>query len=539
MPRHASKQDGNPLRREGTIVIVVMVVVVLLTYACYQFVDHMAIENIAAKTLAETTQLGTCVDSGEALLKALLAYPPAPRTQLGGTYDNPKQFRGRIVYDRAGPNGRGRFSVIAPRLAKDRVAGLRYGLMNESGKLSLTGLLEWERRQAGTARRALLHLPGMEVGIADALLDWVDSDSVTREEGAEAAEYGEFGTGPLMVTPANAMVRTLAELLPVRGMSRRVLLGADRNANFHVSAREQAAFDSNMETTGTMPLPATDIDTESLPWSYYLTPYSAERNQSREGRPRILLNDPELGHLYGELAGRMPDSWVNFILLYRQFGPASGPGGKPMTSEVTIDLESPARFSIETIYDLLDARVRLPASSSGSMEQLWLSPFSSQPNELKRYLLEFADQVTVSPKPILTGRVNINTALQPVLMAVPGMNQELTKKILELRGDPEQDPQQAISSETYHESWLLAKGLVTVEQMRALSPYVTTQGDVFCGQIIGFFDQATLSRRSEVVLDATFSPPRAIVLRDLRQLGRGYSLDVLLGDSASSREEEL
>ena len=211
-----------------------------------------------------------------------------------------------------------------------------------------------------------------------------------------------------------------------------------------------------------------------------------------------------------------------------------------MTAEVTVGMESPARFPIETIYDLLDARVRLPASatsSNGSTGQLWLSPFSSQANELRRYLLEFADQVTVSPRPILTGRININTAPQPVLMAVPGMNQELAKKILELRGDLEQDPQQAHALETYHESWLLAKSLVTIGQMRALAPYVTTRGDVFRGQIIGFFDQAALALRSEVVLDATFSSPRTIVRRDLRHLGRGYSLDVLLGGRLSSMEE--
>lgn len=533
--RYVPKRGADPSGREGTIVLVVMVVVVILTYACYQFVDRMAVEDIAAKTRAETTQLGTCVDSGEEFLKSLLALPTAGRKQLGGTYNLRKLFCGRVVYEHAGPLGRGRFTVIGPRLAENKVAGLRFGLVNESDKLNLGGLLEWDRRQPGAARHALMHLPGMEVGIADALLDWIDSDSVTREEGAEAADYGDSAGGFYPVTPPNAMVRSLADLLPVRGMSRMLLWGPDQNENFHLSMREQLASESSMDADATTASSGAGFGAEFLPWSYYLTTYSAERNQSRDGRPRVYLNDPDLDRLYGKLAGRMPDSWAKFILLYRQFGPSLESGGKPMTSEVQVDLATPARFPIETIYDLLDARVHPSASATGP---LWLSPFSSQPNELRRYLLEFADQVTVDLKPILTGRVNLNSAPQPVLMAVPGMDQELAKKILELRGDPEQDPQQAATQESYHESWLLAQGLVTVGQMRALAPYVTTRGDVFRGQIVGFFDQSALALRSEVVLDATFSPPRTRIRRDLRQLGRGYSLDVLLGGQLSSIEEE-
>lgn len=532
------RREGSVESREGTIVIVVMVMVVILTYSCYQFVDRMATENIAAKTQAETTQLGTCVDSGEELLRSLLAYPPATRDQLGGIYDQRKLFCGRIVYDRAVPNGRGRFTVIAPRLAEKKVAGLRFGMVNESDKLSLGGLLEWERRQPGAAQHALLYLPGMEKRLADSILDWIDSDSVTREEGAEAAEYGALEMGASTVMPPNTPVRTLDDLLPVSGMSRLLLLGPDQNANFHVSMREQLASESDLEDSESMGPPVANYAAEFLPWSYYLTPYSAERNQSWDGRPRVYLNNPDLVRLHSELVKRLPDSWVKFILLYRQFGPSYESGGYPITSEVTIDIESPAQFPIESIYDLLGARVRLPSTSTNQSGagKLWLSPFSIRPNQMSRYLLEFADQVTVSPKRIFTGRVNINHAPRPVLLAVPGMNQELAEKILELRGDPEQDREQTSAQSLTHESWLLSKGLVETRQMRALAPYVTTRGAIQRGQIVGYFDQGTLAMRTEVVLDATFSPPRTIYRRDLHHLGRGYSLDVLLGGRLSSIE---
>ncbi len=529
------------LKREGTIVIVVMVIVILLTYSCYQFVDRMATENIAAKTQTETTQLKTCLDSGEELLRALLATSTATREQLGGVYDQQKLLCRRIVYHRAVPNGRGRFTVIAPRLAEDKVIGLRFGTVNESSKLSLAGLLEWERRLPGVARHALLQLPGMEKRLADSLLDWIDSDSVTREEGAEAAEYGSLDGGIAAVTPPNTVVRTLNDLLPISGMSRMILLGPDRNANFHVSQKEQLAAELTERAAVSSEPSQLRYEADSLPWSYYLTPYSAELNQTRDGRPRIYLNDPDLVRLHSELVKRLPSTWVNFILGYRQFGPFDGSGGKPITSEVAIDIDLPAKFSIESIYDLLGAQIRLPSSSAdpSGTGQVWLSPLSIPSKESTQSMLEFVDQVTISPRRILTGRVNINQAPRPVLLAVPGMNQELVEKILELRPGSEQDREPTSTKNFSHESWLFSKGLVKITQLRAIAPYVTTRGAIHRGQIVGYFDQRPLALRTEVVLDATFSPPRTIFRRDLQHLGRGYSLDVLLGGRLPSVEEDV
>jgi len=526
------------LKREGTIVIVVMVIVVLLTYSCYQFVDRMATENIAAKTQAETTQLRTCLESGEELLRALLASPTATREQLGGIYDQQKLLCRRVVYDRAVPSGRGRFTVIAPRLAENKVVGLRFGTVNESGKLSLGGLLEWEQRLPGVARHALLQLPGMEKRLADSLLDWIDSDSIIREEGAE---YGTLDVGTTAVNPPNTVVRTLDALLPISGISRLILFGPDRNANFHVSRKEQLRAESIERATVSSEPSMLRADADSLPWSYYLTPYSAELNQTRDGRPRVYLNDPDLVRLQSELVKRFPLSWANFILGYRQFGSFDESGGKPFTSEVTIDIDLPAKFSIESIYDLLGARIRLPGSSDDPSVtgQVWMSPISLQSKELSQNMLEFVDQATINPRRIITGRVNINRALRPVLLAVPGLNQKLVEKILELRPGSGQDREPTSRQNFSHESWLLAEGLVTLSQLRALAPYVTTRGAIHRGQIVGFFDQGPLALRTEVVLDATFSPPRTISRRDLHHLGRGYSLDVLLGGQSPSAEEAV
>ena len=121
-----------------------------------------------------------------------------------------------------------------------------------------------------------------------------------------------------------------------------------------------------------------------------------------------------------------------------------------------------------------------------------------------------------------------------VLLAVPGISQELADQIVEARGEPDQSP----TARFYHEAWLLVEGLVTVRQMAALDRAVTTRGAVFRGQITSFFDRGTLSLRSELVIDGTQSPPRTIDRRDLRRLGRGYSLDVLMAGRLSSIDEK-
>jgi hypothetical protein len=63
--------------------------------------------------------------------------------------------------------------------------------------------------------------------------------------------------------------------------------------------------------------------------------------------------------------------------------------------------------------------------------------------------------------------------------------------------------------------------------MRTLLPYLTTGGDVFRAQVVGFFDDSPLSARAEVVVDGTASPPRQVYWKDLRLLGRGYSRETL------------
>ena len=70
--------------------------------------------------------------------------------------------------------------------------------------------------------------------------------------------------------------------------------------------------------------------------------------------------------------------------------------------------------------------------------------------------------------------------------------------------------------------WLLTHGLVDLEQLRRLDPFITSQGDVHGAQVLGYFDNGGPVGpvvRMEALIDATKTPSKILFLRDLTSLG--------------------
>ena len=110
-------------------------------------------------------------------------------------------------------------------------------------------------------------------------------------------------------------------------------------------------------------------------------------------------------------------------------------------------------------------------------------------------------------------------------MGIPGMTDEIADDIIAKRS-PEPDKAQPPQR---HESWLLQQQVAGVDlpTLKALSPFITSGGDVYRAQVVGYFEQQGPACRIEVILDATTATPRIVFWRDITHLGRGYSLDVL------------
>ncbi|OHB79216.1 MAG: hypothetical protein A2V98_11115 [Planctomycetes bacterium RBG_16_64_12] len=131
--------------------------------------------------------------------------------------------------------------------------------------------------------------------------------------------------------------------------------------------------------------------------------------------------------------------------------------------------------------------------------------------------------MTANTSTLLPARININQAPRTVLAGIPGMTSEILEEILSRR---EMDPA-AAESYRRHETWILCDGLVTLDEMKNMMPFVTGGGNVYRAWVVGYFDQGGPTARIEVVLDATTSPARVILWRDLSHLGPGYPLETL------------
>ncbi len=563
----------------GFIVLIVMVVIIMLTLAGLAFVLNLSLENQAVHLQGDQQQLQQTLASGVEMMRGFLAQSPAQRQQAGGTLQNDSVFTAIPISPDSTAGEITRFSIISPLEETEASTGLRFGLQNESARLNLSALLDWEAAEPGAASRALMQLPGMTESIADAILDWIDGDDVPRPSGAEADYY--VGRG-LPYEPRNYVPAVLDELLLVRDVSRTSLLGADTNENFREDDSEARQLDG-----------VRDAASGQTPWARLLTLYSAEANRTFQGQPRIYLNQDDLGTLHEQLTSAFDQSAADFVVAYRQFGPydpttqlvtepvdtLSQMGNESVPSEgkprrgssgrrtrssssnqqagrvrgngqsPALDLSQPPQHRIESILDLVECRVFLPPDAQPADEpqeehpdeldhltmeadpaQEVENPFIGQQDQLRDYLSQWFDLTSTVDTPVIRGRVNINQAARPVLLSVPGLDESLADRIMAAR-----DGFSADASAEYRDAiWVYTEGLVDLQQMRRLEPYLTCGGDVFRAQVVAFGGATGLVARAEVVLDASISPPRQVYWKDLGLLGRGFT-DGELGSETSWR----
>jgi DNA uptake protein ComE-like DNA-binding protein len=362
--------------------------------------------------------------------------------------------------------------------------------------------------QTSTVRDLLLALPGMSYEIADAILDWMDEDDEPREYGAEVDYYSSLDPP---YAPKNGLLETVEELLLVRGVTPQLLFGADVNRNGLIDENEMAQATA-----------VGDSQLLSRGWASMLTLHSKEQNNSSLGEPRINLNMDDLQQLYDSLSLVLPPSWVVFIVAYRQNGAYSGDEEGEAYSTGDLDLGQEGKTKLTQVLDLVGAKVEV--TFQGEEEPTVLqSPFGDDLASMNTYMTDLMDFVTAVDAPTIPGRININQAPAEIMAGIPGMTDELLQQIISARSpEPEVDNPAHV-----HETWLLTEGLVTMDEMKALLPFVCAGGDVYRSQVVGFYDNGQASARLEVLLDATQQPPRILLWRDISHLGRGFPLETL------------
>jgi DNA uptake protein ComE-like DNA-binding protein len=516
-PRLTPPQNGEGKFQRGSVLLLVLIVVTLLTLSGMALFDRMFSEHQGSRAYGRQVQSRYLAESGVEYLKAYLAQTPTLIKEGGGIYDNPARFRAVLVSDGGLAAFRGRFTVLAPGLNTNGfLADVRSGLQDESARLNLNtvGLADSYVESGG--RNQLMFLPGMTESIADAILDWIDEDDDPRPLGAEREYYSSLDPA---YAPSNGPLETVEQLLLVRDVTPELLFGVDVNRN---------GLMDTAEAVRAKELGIDDPDGAAFRgWAAYLTVHSAEANTRLDGTPKIDVNMDDLAELHKQLSTILDAEKANFIVAYRQGGAHDEDGPTKIASSVTINFEEEGRVKINSILDLVGVKTAIAVPGGGGQgggaTELIAPAFAEESGAMRSYLPELMENLTAISGETIPGRLNINQAPRPLLEGLPGMTFDVVDRIIANR-DVEfrtERPDRA------YETWILADGFVTLDQMKRLLPLICAGGDVYRAQVVGYYDEEGPAVRTEVILDATKKPATIVDWRELKDLGPGYSPELL------------
>lgn len=307
-------------------------------------------------------------------------------------------------------------------------------------------------------KNQLLELPNMLEDVADAIIDWRDNNDSVSGLGVEGEYYETLTYGYRI---RNGPLRTLRELLLVRGVTEELFYGEDTNFNGILDYNERDGDESP---------PADDGDDELDPgWIAYLTCYSYDNNTDAEGSARININQGDERQLQSSLG-------IN-------------------ASQARWIVENRSHNSIADLINSNSPEEPLGGSSG--------NPNASEPIDLQTFA-EIADIITVSNNNKTEGKVNINTASEIVLAALLGGGDSATQLAGEIVGYREE---QLYGMESIAE--ILQFGGVSVDTFKNIADLITTRSDVYTIRCFATADRARgdgLTVQTETVVDRSSTP---------------------------------
>lgn len=515
-------------RRRAVVLLAVLIVVVLLSLAAYQYSEFMTAEYHAADSSARASQARAAAESGIWFTAALLSNADNMASLTGNQYDNSSTFQDVPIGDGGGGEDASRrqmkFSIISVRDQSDPLfttQPYRYGVVDESSKINLNALMQIDP-SGNTASQMLMTLPNMTQDIANCILDWIDPDDNTRQDGAEN-DYYSSQSPPYQCK--NGPLDSLEEMLLIEGVTPQYLLGNDRNRNGVLDPGED-----NGEGQ-------TDPG-----WAAYLTVYSRESNVDSAGNPRVYLNDSNLSELQTNLNAAVGQDLTNFILAYKLYGGSKGGGSgggskggssqmsgndsAAVTTQISTDVANGSNqklTQITSLFSLVNATVTVPVKNGNTTRSVSYPSPLSDPNQQANLLPLLLDETTTSPNAALPGRININTASQIVLSALPGLADADVQTILSTRPQISDSTPPDPAFQTT--AWLMTQANFSASKCQALENYITARTQVYRVQSLGYSASGGPVSRLEAVIDTNMGRPRVLYWRDLSELGKGFPIN--------------
>ena len=550
-------------QRRGMALLVVVVLTMLIALAAYRFSFYMESQYRLTRLHEEQVHAKLAALSGIEMAASFAELPATERTNLGGLVDNPAALQHVATnsasedVSRSEPaNSSWRFGLVSPvnnssvnttaisnnalsnsAGAKGEFSNLRFGFENESAKLHLPTLLEWDRRMPGHARTTLLALPGATEQLVDT---WLRGLGVTKRRG------GTNGASSLLDRLEANLENS--DRSSDTDQLKSLWLGGDLNQNYQLDPLElrlseqwlsQRRSGSRSMSTNSASSKSTLATTQPPAWQRFVTWHSGQRNETRTGLPRINLNEANLQSLHQKLMAVWPADWANFVIAMRQNGSvtgnstAAGEKTPAPTESPSPDFSKPAAYTFKSPLDLVGAVVQIavpnpPPGADGksnvTTKQTLRNPFSSDLSEARNYLGRVLDASTTDPSPFATGRVDVSEAPVEVLAGVPGIDLALAQRIVQQRssnsGASTAEPRDTIA-------WLLDGGALDIAKLRTIEPYITSRNDVYTVQSVGYRDNLSPVYRCTVTIDARQIPAQIRNYQIWHPWDRGFSMDQL------------
>jgi general secretion pathway protein K len=330
-----------------------------------------------------------------------------------------------------------------------------YGVGDESAKLNVNV----------ATREQLLKLPNMTEPIAGAIIDWRDQNEQAEPDGIERGYYGalahpyEIRNGPL---------RTVRELLLVRGVTPELLYGEDRNVNGLLDPEEDDGDASE---------PYDNADGRlDRGWFAYLTVYSYERNVNGSSQRRLNVNRASAQDLSAQL------------------------NLEPWAAESIVKAREQSEF--EHLADLLDVTRDPSIERDSESEDYYARSATEKDRPVTESIFEqIVDNLTLKEEEILPGRININTAPLEVLNTLPGLDSDLAEAVIRRR--------EALAGYTSIGQLLSING-ITKEKFAGFEDFITVRSSVFRIQSYGQAASGLARATIECVVDRGRDVPRVL-----------------------------
>jgi len=330
-------------------------------------------------------------------------------------------------------------------------------VVDEAGKLNINT----------ATKEQLLTLPDMTEEITSAIMDWRDGDEDQTTGGAERGYYQNL---LFKYQIRNGSLRTIRELLLVRGVSERLLYGEDTNLN--------GRLDSN-ERDGEKSPPADNEDGRlDKGWIEYLTCYSYDKNVDADGNQRININQADANELRESLG--IKESHAKWIV------------------------ENRGQNRYQSIADLINSSSPKESSPSSSGDD---SQVQAEPLDLATFS-NIADRITVDDAEQVPGRINVNTAPEIVLAALLGGDDkahQLAGNIIAHRENLP-DGMKSIAE-------MMDVSSMDIDTFKKIANYITVRSNVFTIRSFASAESRIISRgelQIEAVVDRGSSPSQVL-----------------------------